>query len=92
MNLVHQRTFEAEEDLIDIVRVINADLNLDELDVPEHKETKGVNSQTTKQVRLDSDRNKDVISKLLSERNASVAQISIKAEEHENFQRFLKES
>jgi hypothetical protein len=92
LSLVHQRTFEAEEDLIDIVRVINADLNLEELDVPEHKESKSENSQQAKQLRLDSGRSKDVISKLLSERNAAEAQVSIKAEELEHLQRFLKES
>ena len=92
VSLVHQRTYEAEGYLIDIVRVINADLNLGDLDVPEPKEAKLENSQQTNQLRLDSDRNGDMISKLLSERNSAEARVSIKAEELEGLQRFLKES
>ncbi|MFT4798907.1 MAG: hypothetical protein ACJAYE_002659 [Candidatus Azotimanducaceae bacterium] len=92
VSLVHQRTLEAAENLIEVVRVINADLNLGELDVPAHSENKGASSQTSKQLRLDSDRSKDVISKLLTERNAAEAQVNIKADELESLQRFLKES
>lgn len=100
VSLVHQRTFEAEEDLMDIVRVINADLSLEELDVPEPKETKSENNQTTQQPRPDSDQSKDVISKLTSELKEARQALALSKESSDHdpaemqalIQRFSRES
>ncbi len=92
LSLIKQRSFQAEDDLIDIIRVINTDLELERLDVPERGEVMGSNNQTVELVRQEADRSREVITKLLSERNAAEAEINIKAEELEKLQRFLKES
>lgn len=90
MSLIHQRTFQSEEDLIHIVRVLNEDLALEPLEIPERSQLKS--SQTIEQIKREADRSRDIISKLLSERNAAEAEIGVKVEELEKLQRFLKES
>ena len=90
--LVRQRTFQSEEDLLDIVQVINTDLKLDAIQLPELGTVKSANSETVAKLKGDGDRSREVITKLLAERNAAEEQISIKAEELEKIQRYLKES
>ena len=90
--LVQQRTFQSEEDLLDIVQVINTDLKLDAIQLPELGTVKSANSETVAKIKGDGDRSREVITKLLAERNAAEEQISIKAEELEKIQRYLKES
>lgn len=92
ISLVHQRTFQAENDLIDIVQLINTDLDMEAIETPDRKAIKGANSHTVEQIRNDADRSRDVISKLLAERNAAEEQINVKASELERLERFLKES
>lgn len=91
-SLIRQRTFQAENDLVDILQTINGDLGMAPIEPPESKETKGANSSTVDQLRGDADRSREVISKLLAERNAAEEQVSVKASELEKMQRFLKES
>jgi uncharacterized cupredoxin-like copper-binding protein len=92
LSLVRQRSFQAEDDLIDIVQVINQDLDMGSLETPDRDEFKSANSGTIERVREDADRSREVISKLLAERSAAEEQISIKASELEKLERFLKES
>ena len=88
IELIATRSNSSEEDLIDIIRVINADLDLDEIMMPAKKEQHG----DVVHVREEADRSKELIAKLLAERNAAEAEISMKVTELERLQRYLKES
>lgn len=92
LSLIRQRTFQAEDDLIDILRVINKELGSKQLKIPERGEVKGAHSQTLELVRQEADRNREVISTLLDERDAAEAEVNVKAEQLEKLQRFLTES
>ena len=75
-----------------IVQVINQDLGMDAIQLPERSVKAGANAKNVEQVRVDADRSREVITKLLAERNAAEQEINIKADELEKIQRFLKES
>lgn len=89
VDLIVNRSAQSADDLIGIVKVINADLALGEITVPK-REPKG--SGEVIQIKEEANRSREVIAKLLAERNAAEAEVNVKASELERLQRFLNES
>ncbi len=87
VDLVVNRTMQSAEDLIEIIQVVNSDLGLTKIDLPERARGGDVSH-----VQEESDRTRDVIAQLLAERNAAEAEVQIQVSELERLQRFLKES
>lgn len=78
-DFIIRHSSDSEEDLIDIIRVINADLQMDEVIVPSRKEQNG----EVVHVREESNRSQELMAKLLAERNAAEAEINMKITELE---------
>jgi hypothetical protein len=89
IDLVVNRSAQSAEDLVDIIKVINSDLSLADIIMPERELN---TSDSVIHIKSETDRSREVIAKLLSERNAAEAEISVKATELERLQRFLNES
>ncbi|MFN3237025.1 MAG: hypothetical protein ACE37D_08185 [Pseudomonadales bacterium] len=89
IDLVVNRSAQSAEDLVDIIKVINSDLSLADIIMPEREFN---TSDSVIHIKSETDRSREVIAKLLSERNAAEAEISVKATELERLQRFLNES
>ncbi len=89
MDLISTRTTQSEQDLIEIIHKINKDLDLDDLTMPTRKKS---STGTVEHVREESDRNRDLITRLLNDRIAAEAEVNVKVSELERLERFLKES
>ena len=91
------RSRETEDNFIALMQLINSDLGFDEIEISERKtETQKRMAKHNSKVDLNkikdiAQQQKQIISNLLSERNAAESEVTVKVDELKKLQRFLNE-